>query len=128
MTGLPHFHAIDFQGEYPLAELTFHDERFPGQVKLLAFNPLIPLNDKDSSIPAAFFEFSITNTTAETLTYTLAGVLANPLPANNLNTITTTSALQALHLLQALDREERRLRDSPVSLHGSNRQSSVPFQ
>ncbi|MFN8489625.1 MAG: GH116 family glycosyl-hydrolase [Caldilineaceae bacterium] len=98
MTGLPHFHSVDFRGEYPLAELTFNDDRFPGQVKLLAFNPLIPLNDKDSSLPAAFFEFSITNTTQEPLTYTLAGVLANPLPANNLNTIETTPQMQALHL------------------------------
>ncbi|MCX6047355.1 MAG: GH116 family glycosyl-hydrolase [Chloroflexi bacterium] len=98
MTGLAHFHSVDFQGEYPLAELTYHEDRFPGQVKLLAFNPLIPLNDQDSSIPAAFFEFSITNTTQETLTYTLAGVLANPLPANNLNTIVTSPTMHALHL------------------------------
>ncbi len=98
MTGLPHFESVDFQGEYPLAELTFHDARFPGQVQLLAFNPLIPLNDKDSSIPAAFFEFSITNTTAAALTYTLAGVIANPLPANNVNSHSHTEAIQALHL------------------------------
>ena len=39
-------------------------ESFPGQVQLLAFNPFIPLNADDSSIPAAFFEFSITNSTA----------------------------------------------------------------
>ena len=85
MTGLPHFDSVDFQGEFPLAELSFHDETFPGNVKMLAFNPFIPTNEDDSSIPAAFFEFSITNTTDQPLTYTLVGALTNPLPANNRN-------------------------------------------
>ncbi|MCL4859466.1 MAG: hypothetical protein KJZ93_08665 [Caldilineaceae bacterium] len=89
LTGLPHFTEVEFRGEYPLADLTFRDAtgKFPGQVAMRAFNPLIPLNEDDSSIPAAFFEFTGTNTTAETLTYTVAGVLTNPLPANNLNTV-----------------------------------------
>ena len=89
LTGLPHFQSVDFRGEYPLAELTYVDYSFPGQVKLTAFNPLIPLNADDSGIPAAFFEFSVTNTTDAPLTYTVVGVLTNPLPANNLNTIET---------------------------------------
>ncbi|MBX3011214.1 MAG: hypothetical protein KF832_06890 [Caldilineaceae bacterium] len=98
LTGLPHFQQVDFRGEYPLAELTYHDESFPGQVQMQAFNPLIPLNPDDSGIPAAFFEISITNTTAEALTYTVVGVLTNPLPANNLNTVERTAWGQLLHL------------------------------
>jgi uncharacterized protein (DUF608 family) len=98
LAGLPHFVSVDFRGEFPLAGLTFHDDKFPGHVQLLAFNPFIPLNDEDSGIPAAFFELSITNTTQETLTYTLAGVLANPLPANNLNAVEATPWGHALHL------------------------------
>ncbi|MEZ4729679.1 MAG: GH116 family glycosyl-hydrolase [Caldilineaceae bacterium] len=89
LTGLPHFQNVDFRGEYPLAELTYNDDTFPGQVQLSAFNPLIPLNADDSGIPAAFFQFSVTNTTSELLTYTIVGVLANPLPANNRNTVET---------------------------------------
>ena len=65
---LPHFSAVDFQGEFPLAELSFRDDTFPGDVKMLAFNPFIPTNEDDSSIPAAFFEFSISNTTDGPLT------------------------------------------------------------
>lgn len=81
-----------------MAELTYHDERFPGQVKLSAFNPFIPLNDLDSSIPAAMFEFSITNSTVEPVTYTLAGVLCNPLPAENLNRVEASPWGHVLHL------------------------------
>ncbi|MEM7129401.1 MAG: GH116 family glycosyl-hydrolase [Chloroflexota bacterium] len=98
LTGLPHFKSVDFQGEFPLAALTFQDDTFPGNVQLLAFNPFIPTNEDDSSIPAAFFEFSITNPTAQPLTYTLAGVLTNPLPASNQNQIATTDWGHALHL------------------------------
>lgn len=98
LTGLPHFTTVDFRGEYPLAELTFHDDEFPGKVTQLAFNPLIPTNDKDSSIPAAFFEFSITNPTDAPLTYTLVGVLGNPQPANNLHNVSEHDWGHALHL------------------------------
>lgn len=98
MTGLPHFQSVDFRGEYPLAELTYHDDAFPGQVQLHAFNPLIPLNADDSGIPAAFFEFTVTNTTDAPLSYTLVGVLTNPLPSNNLNTVARTEWGHLLHL------------------------------
>lgn len=98
LTGLPHFQSVDFRGEYPLAALTYHDDTFPGRVQMQAFNPLIPLKADDSGIPAAFFEFSVTNTTSEPLTYTLVGVLTNPLPANNLNTLENTDWGNVLHL------------------------------
>jgi uncharacterized protein (DUF608 family) len=80
LAGVPHFHSVEFRGEYPLAELKFSEERFPGEVRLVAFNPLIPLNSDDSSIPAAFFEVSVKNTTERPLTYTVSGCLRNPFP------------------------------------------------
>lgn len=87
LSGLPHFASVDFHGTFPLAELAFGSERFPGRVRLKAFNPLIPLNDKDSGIPAAFFEYEVTNTTSERVVYTLAGVLANPAASGALNQV-----------------------------------------
>ena len=98
LTGLPHFADVTFGGEYPLAELVFADERFPGAVTLAAFSPFIPLNDRESSLPAAFFGYTVTNTTQEPIDYTLAGVLANPLPANNRNSVSTEPWGHALHL------------------------------
>jgi non-lysosomal glucosylceramidase len=87
LTGLPHFLSVTFNGEFPIAQLEFEGERFPGQVKMLAFNPFIPLNEFDSGIPAAFFEFEVTNTTSEPMDYLLAGTLSNPLPANQVHTV-----------------------------------------
>ena len=53
MAGAPHMEGVTFTGEFPLAHLAFASESFPGAVAMTAFNPFIPLNDRDSSIPAA---------------------------------------------------------------------------
>ena len=98
LTGLPHFESVDFRGQFPIAELSFQDDTFPGQVQLTAFNPFIPTNEDDSGIPAAFFEFNVTNTTAAAQSYTIAGVLTNPLPAGNLNTVKANPWCHSLHL------------------------------
>jgi len=78
MVGFPHFKDSEFIGEYPIAKINFLDDSFLGKVSLNAFNPLIPMNDKDSSIPCAMFEMEVTNTADKTLTYTVASMLANP--------------------------------------------------
>ncbi len=100
LTGIPHFSEVEFRGEYPLADLNFIDKtgKFPGQVQMRAFNPLIPLQDVDSGIPAGFFEFTLTNTTDQPLTYVLVGVLNNPLPANNVHTVSEHEWGHALEL------------------------------
>ena len=98
LTGLPHFRDVKFVGPYPIANLWFTDPTFPGRVLLTAFNPFIPLNDKDSGIPAAFFEIEITNPTYDPITYTVAGTLANPLPAANRHRIVQEGGNTFLHL------------------------------
>ncbi len=98
LAGLPHFAGVDFRGEFPLASLAFRDDSFPGQVQLMAFNPFIPTNTDDSSLPAALFEIQVTNTTPRAQTYTLAGILTNPLPAPNQNHVETSDWGTALHL------------------------------
>lgn len=100
LAGLPHFREVEFTGTFPLARLSFLDDAngFPGAVRLLAFNPFIPLNEFDSSIPAALFEFEVANTSSEPVTYLLAGTLSNPLPANNIHTIYEENDKTYLHL------------------------------
>ncbi|MEM1506744.1 MAG: GH116 family glycosyl-hydrolase [Candidatus Bathyarchaeia archaeon] len=80
MAGLPHFRGSEFVGTYPIAEIRFIDEDFPGKVRMTAFNPFIPLNDLDSSIPAAFFEINVENTADCEITYTICLSVQNPLP------------------------------------------------
>jgi uncharacterized protein (DUF608 family) len=81
MAGLPHFKDTEFRGEFPIAEIAFLDDAFPGDVSMKAFNPFIPLNDQDSSLPVAMFEVSIQNTTATNVDFTVAMSLGSPFSA-----------------------------------------------
>jgi len=76
-SGLPHFRKCEFVGEFPFARLEFHDPKMPLNVSMEAFNPFIPLNDKDSSIPVAIFLFHLSNPTSETVNATLFANLEN---------------------------------------------------
>jgi len=98
LAGMPHFGEVEFRGEFPIAIVAFKDKMFPGRVRMTAFNPFIPLNDKDSGIPGAFFEIEITNPTATPITYTICGTLKNPLPPNNLNRVRKEGKLTILSL------------------------------
>ncbi len=77
MAGVPHFSDVTFVGRFPVAEYAFHDERFPGDVRMQALSPFIPHNDRDSSLPAAMFAFEVENTTDAPITYVIAGTLGN---------------------------------------------------
>ncbi len=59
--GLPHFASLEFDAEFPFATLTFSEKEFPVAVTLRAFSPFIPLNEDDSSLPAACFEVEFAN-------------------------------------------------------------------
>ncbi|MBP3580617.1 MAG: hypothetical protein J6K12_05150 [Clostridia bacterium] len=76
----PHFPKCDFESYFPFAQLNFACDSFPATIKMKAFNPFIPLNDTDSGIPAAFFEFEVYNSSDKKTDYTLCGILENLLP------------------------------------------------
>ncbi len=78
MAGLPHFSEHCFEGEFPLAHLNFTDADYPGKICLTAFNPMIPHNSFDSSLPAAFFEWEIENTSEEQMDCAIAFSVCNP--------------------------------------------------
>lgn len=78
MCGFPHFKNVEFNGEFPIAVVDFKDDNFPANIYMTAFNPFIPCDSKNSSIPAAFFEFEVENTTQENIIYQIALSVANP--------------------------------------------------
>ena len=77
MVGFPRFRNVDFDGEFPIANLHFTDKDFPAKVKLCAFNPFIPHDDFNSSLPVAFFEWEIENVTDEEIEYAIAFSVQN---------------------------------------------------
>jgi non-lysosomal glucosylceramidase len=80
--GLPRFAKSTMRGEYPMVWIDLEDEELPVRVQLEAYTPLVPLNPEDSGIPCAIFTYHVMNTSAESLTVTLAGSLTNPTGLN----------------------------------------------
>jgi uncharacterized protein (DUF608 family) len=62
------FPSVRFSGEYPIARVEYADEDFPVWARLTAFSPFVPLNAKDSALPATLFEYELTNSTNEEVT------------------------------------------------------------
>ncbi len=102
MSGVPHFRDCEFAGEFPLAQVRFLDETFPGKVTLDAFNPFIPSDPDGSSIPAAFFSVEIVNDTGEELAYTLALSVNNPSSRAHIHRIIKGKCFQGIELADDL--------------------------
>ena len=71
------FPNVTFRGEYPIGKVTYADPGFPVTVKLEAFSPFIPLNAKDSAIPATVMSYTVTNTTDTPIDVDLGGWMQN---------------------------------------------------
>lgn len=59
--GLPRFRECSFRGEYPFGMVELSDPEVPISVTITGFNPFIPLDDLNSSIPCAILEYSLHN-------------------------------------------------------------------
>jgi non-lysosomal glucosylceramidase len=101
MAGVPHFDDVTFVGRFPIAELAFHRAEFPGKVRMTAFSPFIPHNDRDSSMPAALFAFDIENDTDAAIDYTLAATLGNYGCDSGVHAFSQEDGLSALHFRSA---------------------------
>lgn len=77
VAGLPRLSNAIFRGEYPFAFIDFRDAQLPVKVDLVAFNPMIPLNEMDSAIPTAILRYKVTNTQQEDVDVTICWSLQN---------------------------------------------------
>ena len=77
LQALPGVAEIEFTGEYPIAELAYHDPALPVDVTLEAFCPFIPLNSKDSGLPVILFSFRVVNPAAVPMRVSLLATLQN---------------------------------------------------
>jgi len=75
--GLPRLEGARFRGEYPLAWVEFHDDDLPLEVSLEAFNPMIPLNPRDSGLPVAILIYRLRNTSSWDVSATVCLSLCN---------------------------------------------------
>ena len=96
MCALPHFKKVTFDGKFPIATIKLEDDNFPAVVFLKAFNPFIPLDADNSSIPAAFFTVEV-KSKCDDVTYCVALSVRNPFK-NSLNTEITSENFKGVRL------------------------------
>lgn len=101
LTGMPHFKDCAFEGAFPFAKVTFEDDSFPGGVSLSAFNPFIPLDEDASSMPAAFYTVTLTNTQPVAIDYTAALSLGNPYAGTHDTELIQSDVMTAIQMVDA---------------------------
>lgn len=69
---IPNVAKVAYRGTFPSAELMFRDPALPVKVDLHAWSSLIPNNAKDSSLPVAHLDYTVTNPSKRPLKVTLA--------------------------------------------------------
>ena len=79
---------LSFRGEYPFAWYDFEDAALPVTLSMEAFNPLIPLNAKDSAIPCAIFNLTAENTGANDVAVSFLACQQNAVGYTNESKIT----------------------------------------
>ena len=91
--GFPRFGKCVFKGEYPFGEAKLSDSLLPLQVTITAWNPFIPLDDKNSGIPCAILEYTIHNSSSHPVDYEFSYHLSHLAPgcsseeSNSRNTV-----------------------------------------
>ena len=75
--GLPRFSNAEFKTAYPFGQTYLSDENLPVKVVVGAYNPLIPGNIDDSSIPIVILNYRVKNTSENDITVSLSGTIQN---------------------------------------------------
>jgi uncharacterized protein (DUF608 family) len=103
--GLPRFTKAIFKTAYPFGQVKLTDDELPIEVTLRAFNPLIPGQTDDSSIPMAVLSYRVKNTSNAPLEIAIAGTIQNFIgtdgfngkPDKNINTFREDNNIKGLY-------------------------------
>lgn len=75
--GLSRFRSARFEAAYPLAQVALSDADSPVDVKLQAFNPLVPGDAEASGFPAVVLRYVVTNTSEQIVKTSIVGSMEN---------------------------------------------------
>lgn len=81
------FPGVEFVGEYPIAVVRYADKDFPVKVEMEAFSPFIPLNARDSALPATLFHITVENTSGKAVKASVAGWLENAVLSDSMGAV-----------------------------------------
>lgn len=75
--GLPRFSNVSFATAYPFGEVSLTTPQLPLQVRIKAFNPLIPADPEKSGIPMAVMDFEVTSTGELPVRFSICATMQN---------------------------------------------------
>ena len=104
--GLPRFRRAAFAAAYPLGQVLLADPDVPVDVRIEAFNPLVPADADSSGIPLAVLRFVLVNKTARRVAASVCGSLQNFIgadgkegkPKGNVNVLRTGGRLSGIFM------------------------------
>ena len=104
--GLPRFRRCSFAAAYPLGQVLLADDDVPVEIRLEAFNPLIPADADASGHPVAVLRFVLHNRSEETLQTSVCGSIVNFIgadgsagePGRNRNRFREGTAVQGIFM------------------------------
>jgi uncharacterized protein (DUF608 family) len=103
--GLLRFAECAFTGAFPFATVDLSDPTVPVKVSVDAWSPFMPLNDRDSSLPVAIFDITLTNTADKPVDAAVALSVENlagyPDMGQNLNCLVREDGLNAIAMTTA---------------------------
>jgi uncharacterized protein (DUF608 family) len=65
--GLPRFNDVSFEARFPFGIMHLKDEDIPLEIKVTGWNPFIPNDPDNSSLPVGGFEYQLKNTSNQSL-------------------------------------------------------------
>jgi uncharacterized protein (DUF608 family) len=74
--------SLKFEGEYPFAKYRFEEPALPIQIELEVFNPLIPMDLKNSAIPCAIYTVTAKNSSSVPVSVDVLAAQKNALGYN----------------------------------------------
>jgi len=75
--GLPRFSEASFDAAYPFGQVNLKTPQIPVSARMKAFNPLIPGDIDNSSLPLAVIDYELTNHSKEPVKFSICGTMQN---------------------------------------------------
>ena len=109
------FAEVEFRGEHPIATVRYRDPGCPVRVELEAYSPFVPLEARDSALPATVFEIAVENASAKPVKAGVVGWLENAVCFHSAGSVRGRRTT-------AFRREERRA----IAVHGAGSAPAGP--
>lgn len=134
---------LTIRAAYPLAWYTFHDDDLAAKVSMRVWNPLIPDDLKDSSIPCAIYNITLENPTDAPLEVAVLATQQNAVgftgvgrtingvnsggPSGQINRVVRDHGATTLHMTSSIDKTNEGYGDLALATDSSDTTSNAAW-